>query len=153
MIQPPTRVMVVDDEKEFTEMLVLSLKEMNVDVTAAFSGRECLARLAEAETDVVILDIKMPGMDGIETLVEIKRQFPLAEVIMLTGHGSIETAVRGMKLGAFDYLLKPAEFDVLLEKVKNARRRKDAQEERIRAAEARALLKESRKGGRSPFGT
>ena len=151
MIQTPTHVMVVDDEKEFTEMLALSLQEMHVAVTTAFSGRECLEKLAETAADVVILDIKMPGMDGIETLVEIKKQFPLAEVIMLTGHGSIETAVRGMKLGAFDYLLKPAEFDDLLEKVKNARHRKDEQEERIRKAEAISLLKESRRGGRSPL--
>ena len=143
--------MVVDDEKAFNEMLVLSLKEMKMEVTAAFSGKECLDKMADSHIDVVILDIKMPGMDGIETLQVLKRRFPLAEVIMLTGHGSIESAVEGMKLGAFDYLLKPAEFDELLEKVEKARQRKDAQEARIRDAEAHTLMVESRKGGRRPF--
>jgi len=90
---------------------------------------------------VVILDIKMPGMDGIETLKEIKKRFPMVEVIMLTGHGSAESAVEGMKLGAFDYLLKPADIDSLTEKVNGARKRKEEHEERIRQAEVRLLLR------------
>ncbi len=85
----------------------------------------------------------MPGMDGIETLAEIKKRFPLVEVIMLTGHGTTETAVKGMKLGAFDYLLKPADFDDLTEKLEGARKRKDEQVERIRKAEARLLMRKS----------
>lgn len=152
MIHIPIHVMIVDDEKDFTEMLALSLREVKYTATEAYSGLECLEKLAETHTDVVILDIKMPGMDGIETLMEIKKRCPLVEVIMLTGHGSIESAVHGMKLGAFDYLLKPAEFDDLLEKVEGARERKRRQEERIRKAEAASLLRESRKGGRTPFG-
>ena len=151
MIKAKTSVMVVDDEHTFTEMLVMSLQEMDHDVAAAYSGQECLEKLADTRVDVVILDIRMPGMDGIETLKEIKRRFPLVEVVMLTGHGSIDTAVTGMKLGAFDYLLKPADFDDLLEKVDNARRRKDEQEERIQKAEANRLKIESRKGGRHIF--
>ncbi|MCG6911389.1 MAG: response regulator [Deltaproteobacteria bacterium] len=147
----PTRLMIVDDEKRFTEMLSLTLGEMGVGTVTAFSGKECLDKLAENDIDVVILDIKMPGMDGIETLKEIKKRFPLVEVIMLTGHGTIETSVKGMKLGAFDYLLKPPEFDELLSKVADARERKDAHEERIRLAENQELLRESRKGGRKPF--
>ena len=93
---------------------------------------------------MVILDILMPGMDGIATLKEIKRRFPLVEVIMLTGHGTTESAVEGMKLGAFDYLLKPAHFGELTAKLESARKRKDEQAERIRKAEAKLLL---RKGG------
>ena len=151
MLRRPARIMVVDDEKAFTEMLVLTLREMKEDAVMAFSGKECLERLAETGIDVVILDVKMPGMDGIETLREIKKRYPLVEVIMLTGHGTIETSVRGMKLGAFDYLLKPPEFDDLLRKVRAARSRKDRHEERIRIAENQALLRESRKGGRKPF--
>jgi DNA-binding response OmpR family regulator len=92
---------------------------------------------------VVILDILMPGMDGIETLKEIKRKRPLVEVIMLTGHGTTESAVEGMKLGAFDYLLKPARFEELTAKLEAARRRKDEQEERIRQAEAKLLVRRS----------
>ena len=81
----------------------------------------------------------MPGMDGIEVLKEIKTRFPLVEVIMLTGHGTVDTAVKGMKLGAFDYLLKPADFEDLQNKLENAKRRKYEQEERIRKAEAKLL--------------
>lgn len=143
MVKIPTRVLLVDDEKDFVEMLSLRLGEVGEKVTLAHSGQECLETLEKANIDVVILDIKMPGMDGIETLREIKKRFPLVEVIMLTGHGSTETAVEGMKLGAFDYLMKPADFDDLTTKMEGARKRKDEQEERIRKAEATFLLRRS----------
>jgi len=143
MIKIPTRVLIVDDEKDFVEMLSLRLKEAGEKVMPAFNGKECLETLEKETIDVVILDIKMPGMDGIEVLREIKKRFPLIEVIMLTGHGTTETAVQGMKLGAFDYLLKPADFSDLLAKLEGARKRKDEQEERIRKAEARLLLRKS----------
>ena len=143
MIKIPTRVLLVDDETDFVEMLSLRLNEVGERVTPAYSGREALEILGQKSIDVVILDIRMPGMDGIETLREIKKRFPLVEVMMLTGHGTTETAVEGMKLGAFDYLMKPADFDELLLKLENARKRKDAQEERIRKAEARLLLRKS----------
>jgi len=90
---------------------------------------------------VVVLDIKMPGMDGIETLREIKKKFPIVEVILLTGHGTTQTAVKGMQLGAFDYLLKPADFKELKSKLVIARQRKDEQEERIRKAETKLMLR------------
>jgi DNA-binding NtrC family response regulator len=143
MIKIPTRVMLVDDEKDFVEMLSLRLEEIGERVTSAYSGRECLQILEKKEIDVVILDILMPGMDGIATLKEIKKRFPLVEVIMLTGHGTTESAVDGMKLGAFDYLLKPARFEELTVKLESARKRKDEQEERIRKAEAKLLLRRS----------
>jgi len=143
MIKIPTRVLLVDDEKDFVEMLSLRLNEVGEKVTAAYSGKECLETLENKEIDVVILDIKMPGMDGMETLGEIKKRFPLVEVIMLTGHGSTETAVEGMKMGAFDYLMKPADFDDLTIKLEAARKRKDEQEERIRKAESKLLVRRS----------
>jgi DNA-binding NtrC family response regulator len=143
MIKIPTRVLLVDDEVDFVEMLSLRLNEVGEKVTPAYSGRESLEILEQKNIDVVILDIRMPGMDGIETLREIKKRFPLVEVMMLTGHGTTETAVEGMKLGAFDYLMKPADFDELLLKLEKARKRKDEQEERIRKAEARLLLRKS----------
>lgn len=143
MIKIPTRILLVDDEVDFVEMLSLRLTEVGERVTPAYSGREALEILGQKVVDVVILDIRMPGMDGIETLREIKKRFPLVEVMMLTGHGTTETAVEGMKLGAFDYLMKPADFDELLLKLENARKRKDEQEERIRKAEARLLLRKS----------
>lgn len=143
MIRIPTRVLLVDDEEDFVEMLSLRLQEAGEKVSAAYSGEECLDALAKTHIDVVVLDIKMPGMDGMETLVEIKKRFPLVEVIMLTGHGSAETAVEGMKLGAFDYLMKPAEFEELTAKLQRARERKDEQEERIRQAESKLLVRKS----------
>ncbi|OEU62917.1 MAG: two-component system response regulator [Desulfobacterales bacterium S5133MH16] len=143
MIKIPTKVLLVDDEKDFIEMLSLRLKEVGEKITVAYSGQEGLDALGKADIDVVILDIKMPGMDGIETLSEIKKKYPLVEVIMLTGHGSTETAVQGMKLGAFDYLMKPADFNDLNAKLEGARKRKDEQEERIRKAEAKLLVRKS----------
>jgi len=144
MVKIPVNILVVDDEKDFVEMLSLRLQEVGEKVSTAYSGKECLETLEKTNIDVVILDIKMPGMDGMETLREIKKRFPIIEVIMLTGHGSAETAVEGMKSGAFDYLMKPADFDDLTAKLEGARKRKDEQEERIRKAEATFLL---RKGG------
>ena len=143
MIKIPARVLIVDDEKDFVEMFSLRLQTQGEKVSTAHSGKEALTVLANTIIDVVILDIRMPGMDGIDTLKQIKTLFPLVEVIMLTGHGSTETAVEGMKLGAFDYLMKPADFEDIKIKIENARKRKDEQEERIRKAEARLLVRRS----------
>lgn len=145
MVKIPIRVLVVDDEVDFVEMLSLRLEENGEQVYQAFDGKAALDLLERQKgaVDVVILDIKMPGMDGIDVLKEIKEKYPLVEVIMLTGHGTAETAVEGMKIGAYDYLLKPADFEDLLEKLDGARKRKDAQEERIREAEAKLLVRKS----------
>ena len=143
MVKIPTKILLVDDEKDLIEMLSLRLQETGEKVKSAYSGQECLETLDKNNIDVVILDIRMPGMDGIETLKEIKKRFPLVEVIMLTGHGSTETAVEGMKLGAFDYLLKPADFSDLSQKLEAARKRKDEQEDRIRMAEAKSLVRKT----------
>ncbi len=144
MIKIPTKVLIVDDEKDFVEMFSLRLQETGERVFTAYNGKECLDILEGEDIDVVVLDIKMPGMDGIEVLREIKKRHPIVEVILLTGHGAIETAVTGMKLGAFDYLLKPADAREMAKKLEGARKRKDEQEDRIRKAEARTLL---RRGG------
>ena len=144
MIKIPTKILLVDDERDFVEMLALRLEEAGDKVTPAFDGQMCLDILDKESIDVVILDIKMPGMDGIQTLKTIKIMHPLVEVILLTGHGTTETAIEGMKVGAFDYLLKPADFKDLTEKIAGARKKKEEQDERIRIAEARQLL---RRGG------
>jgi DNA-binding NtrC family response regulator len=88
---------------------------------------------------VVILDIKMPNMDGMTALKEIKSKFPLVEVIMLTGHATVETGIEGMKMGAFDYLMKPCDMDQLIEKVNEAAKRKRDQEEKIMEARMQAI--------------
>ncbi len=143
MIKIPIRLLIVDDEKDFVEMFSMRLATHGEKVSSAFSGSEALKRLEQGSIDVVILDIRMPGMDGMETLKQIKQHFPIVEVILLTGHGSARTAVEGMKLGAFDYLMKPADFKVLKVKLEAARKRKDEHEEWIRQAEVRLLLRRS----------
>ncbi|HKK00416.1 MAG TPA: response regulator [Desulfotignum sp.] len=144
MFKTPSHILLVDDEKDFVEMLSLRLQENGEDVLAAYSGQECLETLEKKTIDVIILDVKMPGMDGIETLKKIKKLHPLVEVIMLTGHGTIQAAVEGMKLGAFDFLLKPADFKELTEKLNRARERRKEQVERIQKAERAMLLRQSK---------
>jgi DNA-binding NtrC family response regulator len=130
------RILVVDDEVDFLETIVKRLNKRKLDAAGVTSGEEAIQALKEKLYDVVLLDIKMPGgMDGIETLREIKRIQPLAEVILLTGHASVETSIEGMKLGAFDYLLKPVKFDDLLHKMAEAFKRKSSHDKRIRDAE------------------
>ena len=144
MIRILTKVLIVDDERDFVEMFSLRLQETGERVYTAYSGQESLDILSGEDIDVVVLDIRMPGMDGIETLKEIKKRHPIVEVILLTGHGAIETAVAGMKLEAYDYLLKPADAVEMAQNLEGARKRKDEQMDRIRKAEQRTLL---RRGG------
>jgi two-component system, OmpR family, response regulator len=122
------KLLIVDDEQDFLETIVKRLKARNINVTAAESGYQALELLDGGDFDVVILDVKMPGMDGIETLREIKKKRPLVEVIMLTGHASVESGIQGMQLGAFDYVMKPVALDELLAKVRQAHERKMIQE-------------------------
>lgn len=143
MILAPLIVLIVDDEKDFVEMLSHRFQDDGHVVRVAYNAEEGLESLAEREPDVVVLDIRMPGMDGIAALRKIRARHPLVEVVLLTGHGSAETAVEGLKLGAYDYLQKPTKYEELLETLKAARARKADQEERIRKAEARSLLRRS----------
>jgi two-component system, OmpR family, response regulator VicR len=134
-------VLLVDDEAPFVETMTKRLSKRDLNIITAFSGEEALERLNNhRNTDVVILDVKMPGMNGIETLAKIRNQFPLTEVIMLTGHATVESAIEGMKLGAFDYLMKPCEIEQLLAKVQEAAKKKRDHEEKIREARVREAL-------------
>ena len=143
MLKIPIDILIVDDEKDFVEMLLLRLTDAGHRVRAAYDGDAGLAALAEAECDVMLLDIRMPGKDGITVLKAVKNAHPVVEVILLTGHGTIDTAVEGLKTGAFDYVQKPARFEDLLEKLEAARNRKSEHEGRIRRAEARSLMRQS----------
>lgn len=143
-----TVVMLVDDEVPFVETMTKRLTRRGLTVLAAYSGPEALKGLGEHRAvDVVILDVKMPGMDGIDTLREIKRRAPLTEVVMLTGHANLEVAIQGMEMGAFDYLMKPVDIDELVYKLQDAHRRKTLQEERIRELEERDRLPGPGRGG------
>lgn len=127
------RVLVVDDERDFAAPLVRRLKLRGLETLSASSGVQALDMLAERPMDVVILDVRMPGMDGIQAIKEIKARHPLLEVIMLTGHADLEASLQGMEQGAFDYLLKPADIDDLVYKVQDAFRKKELQQKKIAA--------------------
>lgn len=133
-------VLLVDDEKEFVEVLAERLESRDFVVSKAFSGDEALGRIENGNVDVVILDVLMPGKDGVATLREIKARSPLIEVIMLTGHATVESAVEGLKIGAYDYLMKPTEMRDLVEKIVKAYKRKAEQEERIRNAQIERIM-------------
>lgn len=138
-------ILLVDDEIPFVDTMIKRLTKRNMDVLPAYGGEEALKKLKENKrVEVVILDVKMPGMDGIETLKEIKKAFPLVEVIMLTGHATVESAIDGMKLGAFDYLMKPSDIDVLVEKVTDAAAAKRRHEEKIIEAQMRKITTRGR---------
>ena len=118
------KVLIVDDEREFVELFIKRFRARKLDVHGVNSGRDAMTFLAENKTDVVVLDVMMPGMDGIETLKEIKKRYPEVEVIMLTGHGSMKTGIEGMSYGAYDYVLKPFKIDDLMDLILKAYERK-----------------------------
>ncbi len=125
-------ILLVDDEVPFVETMAKRLKKRGFDILSAHTGLDALDQLSRHRgIDAVILDVKMPGMDGIQTLEEIKRRFPITEVIMLTGHATVESAIEGMKLGAFDYLMKPCDMEQLVSKVEAAAQRRRSHEEKI----------------------
>ena len=117
------RVLLVDDEESYVETLRKRLMRRGLVVSMANSGEQALESLAENPVDVVLLDVKMPGMDGMETLTRIKAAHPRVEVIMLTGHANVDVAIRGMEQGAFEYLMKPAEMDDLYYKIQDAHKK------------------------------
>ena len=131
------RVLIVDDEDEFRETLVARLKKRSLRVWGAESGRRALDLMETRAFDVVVLDIKMAGMDGIEALEQMKKKEHLTEVILLTGHASVEAGIEGMKLGAFDYLMKPINIDELIAKIRQAYQRKVVQESGVTSALSR----------------
>ena len=134
------KLLLVDDEKPFLDTITKRLEKRELNVSAVYSGQEALKELENNKSiEVIILDVKMPGMDGIETLEEIKKRFPLVEVIMLTGHATVETAIDGMKVGAFDYLMKPCDIDVLVTKVEEAAAKKRKHDEKIMEARMKEI--------------
>jgi len=114
------KILLVDDEREFVDLLAKRLGNRDLLVECSYTGEEALNTLGEEHFDVVVLDVKMPGMDGVTVLKKIKDIDPDIDVILLTGHATLDTAVEGMKFDAFDYLVKPIEIDQLVQKLKDA---------------------------------
>lgn len=138
------KIMLVDDEERFLVTTRKLLTKKGLEVFTAPGGAEALEILEKKIIHVVILDVKMPGMDGIDTLKEIKKRFPLTEVIMLTGHATVESAVDGLKSGATDYLMKPADIEELIAKAGEAFEKRMRLEEKIRMAQSRRFMKSPR---------
>lgn len=130
----PIKVLLADDEVEFLETVVKRLRKRNLTVEGVTSGEQALEHLKTNEVHVVVLDVKMRGMSGLETLKEIRKQHMGVEVIMLTGHASMEAAIEGMAIGAFDYLMKPAQIDELVYKIQDAYRTLTLAEKKLQLA-------------------
>jgi len=135
-----TRILIVDDEEEFVQALSERLTMRDYDVTISLSGEDAIEKVTRYNFDVVILDVSMPGMSGVEALSKIKKIKPLIEVIMLTGHATVESAIDGMKLGALDFLMKPCGNEDLIEKINMASDRKTEHEQRIRDAKVKDII-------------
>jgi DNA-binding NtrC family response regulator len=125
-------VLLVDDEETFVQTLAKRLTLRRFDVHTATCAERAFANLENRRIDVVVLDVKMPDLDGIEATKKIKASYPLVEVVLLTGHASMEASLEGLKIGAVDYLLKPVNIDELVYKIEDANRKKELQEEKIR---------------------
>ena len=135
------QLLLVDDEERFLSTTKVLLEKREIVTFTAANGADALKTLDEHRIDVTILDVKMPGMDGVMVLRKIKETHPLVEVIMLTGHASVESAVEGLKLGAFDYIKKPCDISDLIAKVNEAYDKKHAMEEKIRRAQIDKIIR------------
>lgn len=134
------KILLVDDEKEFIDTLAARLELKKFDVSVAYSGQEAIDLVKNNDYDVVVLDVLMPGIDGIETLKLIRLNAPLLQVIMLTGNATVDNAILGMKNGAYDFLLKPAESNILVEKITAAYKIKNEHQKRIAKAKIDSIV-------------
>lgn len=139
-IEQYAKVMLVDDEEEFLTSLSKRLEVRGLKVTTVTRGDQAVDIAHHKKFDAIILDLSMPGMDGLETLKKIKEENPDAEIIMLTGHGSIKSGIEAMKLGAGDFLEKPVELPELLEKINEAREKRVLVLQKESKAEIESIL-------------
>ncbi|MCK5312292.1 MAG: response regulator [Desulfobacteraceae bacterium] len=124
------KILLVDDEDQFRESVAKQLAVRNHTVSEVSSGEDAIEFINQNNIDVVILDMRMPGISGAATLKEIKKLSPLTEVIMLTGHATVNTAMETIKMGAFDYIPKPVKLNELINKMEDAYRKKELKEKR-----------------------
>ncbi len=135
-----TKVLLVDDEEEFLDVLGERMQVRGMEVKTSASAMQALDTLEKESFDVIILDLMMPEMDGLEALKRIKHNRPELQVILLTGHGTIEKGVEAMRLGAMDFVEKPADLETLAGKIEKARARKMILVERKVEEEIRDIL-------------
>jgi DNA-binding response OmpR family regulator len=128
------KVLLVDDEEEFVETLADRLEMRDMEAGAVFNGAQALDAVKKEEPDVIVLDVKMPGMDGIEVLRRVKKAYPNVEVIILTGHGTDKDEEAARNLGAFDYIRKPADIEFLVPRIAKAFQRRMKKLERMSMA-------------------
>ena len=138
------KLLLVDDEERYLKTTKRLMEKKGYSVAVANSGPEALELLQKQIIHVVILDVKMPGMDGNETLKLIKQLYPLVEVVMLTGHATVDSAIDGLKSGATDYLMKPADIDDIIEKAEEAYEKRQRLEEKIRVAQTKKFMRSPR---------
>ncbi|MCK5541543.1 MAG: response regulator [Desulfobacterales bacterium] len=138
------RIMLVDDEERYLQTTKKLIEKKGFEVLTAQSGKDALEKLKLQNVHVVILDVKMPGMDGNETLKAIRTLYPLVEVIMLTGHATLSSAIDGLKSGAYDFLMKPADIEIIIEKALEAFEKRQRLEEKIRIAQAKKYMRSPR---------
>ena len=125
MKQKAIKVMLIDDEVAFANTLAQRLRMRDLKVDTAYDGEQALSKLKQAEPDIIVLDLKMPGMHGMEVLKEIKKTYPDIQVIVLSGHGTDKDEEEARRLGGFDFLKKPADIDHLEHKIRKAFQEKD----------------------------
>ena len=135
------KVLLVDDEQDFLETLSSRLEMRGLKVSAVTSGEQAIAEAKEQEYDAIVVDLSMPGIDGLETLKRIKANTPNAEIILLTGHGSVASGVEAMKLGAGDFLQKPVELTELMSKIGEAKGKRMLVLQKQSQEELRNILK------------
>jgi two-component system, OmpR family, response regulator len=124
------RILLVDDEVAFANNIAKLISKRGYEVMTVYNGESAVKAVEENEFDVIVLDLKMPGLDGMATLKQIKKRQPQVEVIILTGHGSMDSGIDGIQLGAFDFIMKPVRFDDLHESIRQAFQRKIVHQER-----------------------
>lgn len=135
------KVLLVDDEQDFLETLSNRLEMRGLKVSAVTSGEQAVSEARQQDYDAIVVDLAMPGIDGLETLKRIKADNPNAEIIMLTGHASVQSGVEAMKLGAGDFLQKPVELTELMSKIGEAKNKKMLVLQQKSQDELRQILK------------
>lgn len=126
-------VLLVDDEDRFLHTMGRLLTRLGYSLCTANGGPEALEMMSRHDIQVVVLDVRMPGMDGLQVLKTIKQKYPLAEVIMLTGHATVDAAVDGLKSGAADYIMKPVDIETLTLKIDQSLEKRSLKKEKIAA--------------------